>query len=303
MDLRRIRYFVAAAEQLHFGRAAERMNVVQPAISQQIKRLEEELDVELFDRIGNEVRLTEAGRQMLPECYRLLSQAKEVSRIARAANAGTRGRIRFGFVDNSICALLPPLIKMYRSRFPEVEINLAPLDRVGQLEELQERRLDIGLIPGPVPEGLIGEAFISAPLIAALPSDSPLASRPVLELEMLASEPFVLFPPAVRSRILEVVLAACASASFTPNVVQEAAQMHTLLAMVAGGLGVSLVPSWVGHDTGIIGVTFRPLAKPTPPYDLQFAWPEDSANPALEGFLDIARTISRTRHPVPHPAA
>jgi len=110
MDLRRVRYFVAAAEHLHFGRAAERMNVVQPAISQQIKRFEEELGNDLFERIGNEVRLTEVGRQILPECLRLLAQAEETARVAKAAGAGIRGRIGLAFVDNSVCSLLPPLI-------------------------------------------------------------------------------------------------------------------------------------------------------------------------------------------------
>ena len=113
MDLRRVRYFVAAAEDLHFGRAARRMNIVQSALSQQIKRFEDELAIELFDRSTHEVRLTEAGHYMLHECRRLLEQADKTTRIAKEAIAGTCGRIRMAFVDNAICTLLPPLIRDY----------------------------------------------------------------------------------------------------------------------------------------------------------------------------------------------
>jgi len=134
MELKQIRYFVAAAEQLYFSRAAPQRHVVQLAISQQIKRLEAELGTQLFERTGSEVRLTEAGRQMLPECRRLLSQWEETTRVARTAGAGLRGRIKFGSVGNSICALLPPLIRMFRSQFLDVEMSLQSLDRLEQAE-------------------------------------------------------------------------------------------------------------------------------------------------------------------------
>ena len=291
MDLRRVRYFVAVAEQLHFGRAAERMNVVQSAISQQIMRLEDELETQLFERSGNEVRLTEAGRQMLPECRRLLRQADETVRIAKAAGAGTRGMINFGFVDNAICSLLPPLVREFRSRFPDVELSLHALNRVEQAAALEDRRIDIGLMPGPVPPGEFdSETFVAAPLVAALPRNHPLAALPSLSLANLAYEPFVLFPAAMRSRVLEVILAACAMASFTPWVVQEATQMHTLLALVDGGLGVTLVPRWVAREA-VHDVAFRTLQPETPNYELLFAWRRDGPNTALAGFRDVAQHI------------
>ncbi len=294
MDLRRVRYFVAVAEYLHFGRAAERMNVVQPAISQQIKRFEEELGTDLFERSGNEVRLTEAGRQMLPECIRLLEQAEEAVRVAKAAGAGTRGRIRFGFVDNSICALLPPLVREFRRRFPDVEMNLEAMTRAEQSAALLDRRLDVGLMPGPLPKGdFESETFVSAPLMVALPANHRLASHRAVSLEMLTNEPFVLFPASMRSRVLEIILAACAAASFTPYVTQEATQMHTLLALVDAGLGVTLVPRWVARGN-VHQVVFRPIKGDAYPYELIFAWHKDPTNPALEGLREVAQYIARS---------
>jgi DNA-binding transcriptional LysR family regulator len=293
MELRQVRYFVAAAEQLHFSRAAESMHVVQPAISQQIKRLEEELCTKLFERTGNEVRLTEAGRQMLPECRKLLCQAEETMRVAKAANAGLRGRITFGFVDNSIRALLPPLVRIFRAQYPEVELGLQSLNRIEQAVALQERRIDIGLMPGPAPQqGFLSETFVSDSLVAAMPVTHPLAMHPSLTLDMLKDQPFVMFPASMRTRILEIVLAACALAGFTPRVVQEATQMDTLLALVDAGLGITLVPKWVANGS-VYDVVFRPLDNPALIYELLFAWRQDFANPALAGFLEVARKVAQ----------
>jgi DNA-binding transcriptional LysR family regulator len=293
MDLRSVRYFVSVAEQLHFGRAAERMNVVQSAISQQIKRLEEELDTKLFERIGNEVRLTEAGRQMLPECRRLLIQADTTIRVAKSVGVGIRGKINFAFVDNSISSLIPPLVREFRARRPEVELGLQALNRVEQTTSLQDRLVDIGLMPPPVSPGdFDSEIFVSAPLAVALPDSHLLASKSSVSLSELSSEPFVLFPVAMNTRILEIILFACASASFIPRVVQEATQMHTLLALVGAGMGVTLVPHWVTSES-IRGVAFRNIHPETPAYELMFVWRRDNSNPALGGLRDIAQIVAK----------
>jgi DNA-binding transcriptional LysR family regulator len=297
IDLRRVRYFVTAAEQLHFGRAAERMNVVQPAISQQIKRFEEELGSKLFVRTGNEVRLTEVGQQMLPECRRLLEQADEAMRVARAARTGIRGRISFAFVDNAVCSLLPPLIRSYRERYPNVELRLQTLSREEQVTGLNDRRIDIGLLPGPVIcEGLESDPFVGAPLVAALSRGHPLASQPSVPLEAFRDEPFVLFPAGIKSRLLEIIIAACANAGFTPKVVQEAMHIHTVLALVDAGVGITLVPPWVVRE-GVHDVSFVKLDTSTPTYDLKFAWRTDSSNVALDQLRAIARTTCSPESP------
>lgn len=295
MELRSVRYFVAVAEQLHFGRAAERMNVVQSAISQQIKRLEEELGTQLFLRTGSEVRLSEAGRQMLPECRRLLAQADEAIRIARQAGAGLRGKINFGFIDNSISSLIRPLVGEFRRHRRDIELGLQSLNRVEQTKALEDRLLDIGLMPTPVPSDEFDrEIFVSAPLVAALPHDHPLVENSFIALGELQQEPFILLPVAMRSRLLEIVLTACAAASFTPRIVQEAPQMHTILALVGAGLGVTLVPRWVATEV-VRDVVFRPLKPESTNYELEliFVWRRDNLNPALAGFRDIARMVAK----------
>jgi DNA-binding transcriptional LysR family regulator len=293
MELRRVRYFVAVAENLHFRRAAEKMNVVQSAISQQVRRFEDELGVELFERSGHEVRLTEAGRLMLPECRKLILQAEETARVAQQANAGARGRINFALIDNAICSLFPPLVRAFSCRYPDIELTLQGMDWVEQTAALNDRQIDIGLMPAPRPDGdFESEAFVRGPLVAALPRNHPLASQASLSLERLSNEPFVLFPAAKRSRILEVILSACSQRAFTPRVVQEAPQMHTLLALVDAGLGVTLVPQWVAsmevHD-----VAFRPIDPPAPIYELIFTWRRDNSNRALAGLLEIGREVAQ----------
>jgi DNA-binding transcriptional LysR family regulator len=292
MDLRSIRYFVAAAEQLHFGRAADKMNVVQPAISQQIKHLEEELGVLLFERVGNAVILTEAGWQMLPECRKLLRLAEDSVRIAQNAGHGGDGIVRFGFVDNAVSALLPPLLKQFRAQHPRVELKLQALDRESQIAALKDQTIDVGLLPEPICEERFSyQRFVSAPLVVALPQGHRLAARTSLRVAELEHEPFILFPAALRSRIYEIILAACAIAGFTPRVAEEANQIHTCLALVDAGVGVTLLPSWA-VSKGVHDVEFRPLVEASTTYALAFAWRRDTEFPALKGLLEVARGVA-----------
>jgi DNA-binding transcriptional LysR family regulator len=282
MDLRRVRYFVAAAEDLHFGRTAKRMNIVQSAVSQQIKRFEDELAIDLFDRSSREIRLTEAGFQMLHQCRQLLEQADKTVRVANDAVAGTRGRIRMAFIDNAICTLLPPLIREYRLRYPNVELRLQTMDRSDQITALLDRHIDIGVLPGPIQlEHLESAMFVSSPLVAVFPRRHLLASRRSIRLEDLTGEAFVLFPASIHSRLLEIVIATCADSGFTPSVIQEAHHLHTVLALVEAGVGVTLAPPWVAH-AGVTDVAFVPLENHTPTYDLVFVKRRDSTNIALQ---------------------
>ena len=245
MDLRSIRYFVAAAQQLNFGRAAEKMNVVQPAISRRIKHLEEELGILLFERVGNAVILTEAGRQLLPEYRKLLRLAGDCVRVAQHAGKGGDGIVRFAFVDNALSTLLPPLLREFRARHPRVELELEALDRQSQIASLNDRTIDVGLLPEPICEDRFSyQRFVSAPLVVALPQGHRLAARASLRIAELEHEPFILLPAVLRTRIYETVISACAIAGFTPQVVEEASQIHTCLA---------LVDAEAGHDRGQVG--------------------------------------------------
>lgn len=292
MDLRRLRYFTAVAEELHFGRAAQRMHVVQSAVSHQLKLLEEELGFSLLERSRHNVRLTVSGEIFLPEARDLLRRADEAMRRARASADGTVGRLAVGFVDNVLWSMLPPILRDFRQRWPQVELTLHPLDRSAQIEALRTSVIDIGIMPSPSPgHALKSVALAEAPLVAAIPEGHPLAVRPTLSIVELADESFVLFPRRMNSRLLEIIVACCASAGFAPRIVQEAEQLHTLLALVSAGLGVTLVPQWVARVQQL-GVVYIPIDDLQTPYELIAAWNSSSDNPAVANFREIAARIA-----------
>lgn len=293
MDLRRLRYFTAVAEELHFGRAAERMHVVQSAVSQQIKLLEEELGFPLLARSRHNVRLTIPGEIFLPEARDILRRTEEAMQLVRASAGGAVGRLTIGFVDNILWSMLPLMLGEFRKAWPDVELALHPLDRSGQIEALRGSIIDVGIIPSPPPpsQGVETASLIAAPLLVAIPNGHPFASRCTLSLADLADQAFVLFPPRMRSRILDITIAGCASAGFTPRISQEAEQLHTLLALVSAGLGVTLVPEWVAcaHQAG---VSYARLEDQLPPYELLTAWRSDAANPSITSFGKIAAKVA-----------
>ena len=288
MDLRRLRYFCAVAEELHFGRAAERMHVVQSAVSQQLKLLEQELGFSLLQRSRQGVKLTLQGSVFLPEARAILSRVEAGMQRVRALADGLVGRLVIGFVDNVLWSTLPPLLREFRAKRPMVELILKPMDRVAQTEALRASTIDIGILPSPPPgQEIATSLLVGAPMLAALPASHPLAAREHLALAELAEERFVLFPPTMRSRILDLIVAACADAGFAPRVAQEAEQMHTLLALVSAELGVTLVPEWVARAHPA-GVTYVPIEDRMPPYELLLAWRSDSLNPAIAVFRKVA---------------
>lgn len=292
MDLRRLRYFMAVAEELHFGRAAQRMHVVQSAVSHQVKLLEAELGFSLLERSRHNVRLTVPGEIFLPEARDLLRRADEAMRRARASADGTVGRLAIGFVDNVLWSILPPILRDFRQRWPQVELTLHPLDRSAQIEALRTSVIDIGIMPSPSPgHALRSVALAVAPLVAAIPEGHPLAVRSTLTIVEFANEPFVLFPRRMNSRLLEIIVACCASAGFTPRVVQEAEQLHTLLALVSAGLGVTLVPQWVARVQQL-GVIYIPIDDLLAPYELIAAWNSSTDNPAVANFREVAAGIA-----------
>lgn len=291
MELRHFRYFVAAAEELHFGRAARRLNVVQPALSQQIRQLEQELGVTLLARTKRRVALTEAGRAFLVEARRTLANVEQSARAARNAAAGEVGRLRIGYVDLATWSVLPRVLRMYRRRYPNVELVLAELHREPQREALLRGDLDVGFFTLREPRGaLTGERVIDDKLVAALPRNHRAAGQARIRLTQLAGDPWVLFPREMKLSYVELVLAACAAAGFVPRVVQEASQMHTLRALVSAGFGVTLLPSAVA-GVAARDIAFRPLADRAPRLPLHVIWRDGDLSPAGERFVAVARGV------------
>jgi DNA-binding transcriptional LysR family regulator len=297
MELRRLRYFVAVAEELHFGRAARKINVVQSAISHQVRLLEGELGFALFERTRQKVTLTALGEIFLREAVAILLRARQGVERARASAAGKVGSLTIGFVDNALWGVLPSILRNFRVKYPSIDLKLLQMDRVAQIEALQSSSIDIAIMPAPAPAPSAGEIdtflLMSAPLLAVMPKDHHLAGRARVALRDLASEPFVLFPARMRSRMREIIIDACSAAGFEPRVSQEAEQLHTLIVLVRAGLGVTIVPKWV-TQTHNIALSHAVLSDSLPPYELIVARQSGNTNPAVERFCATENIRSAT---------
>jgi DNA-binding transcriptional LysR family regulator len=291
MELRHLRYFVAVAEELHFGRAAARLRVAQPALSQQIKQLELELGATLLARTKRRVSLTEPGRLFLPEARRTLAHAAAAIDVARRAAAGEAGRLRIGYVDVALWGALPDVLRAYRERHPGVAVTLHERLPHQQLAMLRTGSLDLAIGPPP-PAGTVETAPVSDdPVMVALPAAHPLGAHDTIDLAELAAEPWVMVPTRVPTRLGTLVTAACAAAGFTPRVAQEARQLDALVALVSAGLGVTLVPS-AAERVRRPGVLFRPLRGVDLRLPLVAAWRRGDPPPTVASFVDVLRAVA-----------
>ncbi|MGQ0702170.1 MAG: LysR substrate-binding domain-containing protein [Gemmatimonadales bacterium] len=292
MELRHLRYFVALAEELHFGRAAARLRVAQPALSQQLRQLEIELGVTLLARTKRRVALTEPGRAFLTEARRTLSSAAVAVRAAQRAAAGEVGSLRIGYVDLATWLNFPAILRTFRQRFPEVDVSLTELHREPQREALLRGDLDVGFFAmADRDQGLSGFPVARDQLLVALPGGHPLAARSTIPLGLLAEENWVLFPRELRTVHVELVLAACRQAGFVPRIVQEASQVHTIAGLVSAGVGLTLLPRAMAAAPRA-GVVYRPLAGPAPELLLHVIWRQGDLPPPAARFIALARDLA-----------
>jgi DNA-binding transcriptional LysR family regulator len=246
MELRHLRYFVVVAEELNITRAAKLLQMAQPPLSQQIHQLEEELGVRLFHRSKRRIELTDAGQVFLEEARRTLVQAEHARRMAQRAQRREIGRLVMGFVSEATYDLLPLMLHAYRARFPGVEIVLREMTTMQQVQALQKGSIHLGMLRPPIPEaGLNLQIVRQEPFVMVLPPTTRFAADERLPLSALSEEPFVLFPRAISPGVYDQVISLCNQAGFSPIIVQEATELHTILGLVAVGIGVSLLPASV----------------------------------------------------------
>lgn len=293
IELRQLRYFVSVAEELHFGRAATRLHMTQPPLSQTIFALEELLGAALFDRNRRGVALTAAGIALLPEARRLLAQAGELPALARRAAFGETGKLVLAFVSSADYSVLPPLMRAYRAAYPQVQITLQEATSDLQLEDLLNGRVDAGLLipplPGKAKAALDYLPVLNEPLILASPSDLPaLRGKREADLRALPPLPLIIFPRAISPSLYDAILAVFRAAGITPSIGQEAIQMQTIVSLVSAGMGIALVPQSVSNLRRP-GVEYRPLAQATPLVETGLAWRRDNPSPVLKGFLELMR--------------
>lgn len=293
MELRQLRYFIAVAEELHFGRAAQRLHLAQPALSRQIQNFEHELEIQLLFRTKRRVQLTAAGAVMLDQARSVLTRAEQAVRAAQLAARGRTGWLGVGFVGSATYDMLPASLKLFRQRSPGVEVTLSEMTTAEQVQALHEKRIHVGFVRPPVrAEGLALETIAREPILVALPRGHRLAHRATIPLRSLAGEEFILHPREPRPSWVDYVIGLCREAGFEPNVVQETMEVQTSISLVAGGVGIAVVPGAVAKMPRR-GVVYRRLSRPSPMTELIAAYRQDELSPVLRDFLAVVRETVR----------
>lgn len=301
-DIRRLRHFLAVAEELHFGRAAERIGITQPPLSQSIQALEAELGVALFTRNRRMVALTPVGAAWLPHVRQVLSDADALPGLARRIARGEVGELRLGFVSTAIYNLLPELVGRHKARQPDIELHLFEQTSDIQIEGLLEGALDVGLIIPPAQAlhpALRYQPLLREPLVAAVPtkwidSEHLATTAGVIAITALAEKPLLLFPRRSAPAFHDLVTGYLATAQAAVPFGQEAVQMQTIISLVSAGLGFALVPRSL-RNLARAGVSFLPLSPDPPSVELGIAWRHGTVTPAAEGFIATTLNEAGTR--------
>ncbi|MCX4159874.1 MULTISPECIES: LysR family transcriptional regulator [Paraburkholderia] len=323
-DLRQLRYFIAVAEEKHFGRAAARLSMTQPPLSQAIRALEETLGVELFARTKRSVELTPVGADLLPEVRRLLAAAESLRPFAQSLARGEAGVLSLAFVSTADYGLLPPLLRDFGARHPRVRLQLTEATSDVQIEELVAGRIDAGLVIAPLPPRHAAQLswlpIVREPLVIAMSSalaarldetagrlSAPDASADAVDtgwhpqpvsLTEVADEPLVVFPRRLAPGFYDIIMDCYGVAGLAPRIGQEAIQMQTIVSLVSAGMGVALVPQSL-RNLRRTGVVYRPLRESVPAIETGLVWRTAEVSPVLAGFIEIVRAhAAAAAHPV-----
>ena len=285
MEFRHLRYFLALAEELHYGRAAQRLAISQPPLSVAIQQLEASVGARLFDRDSKGVRLTPAGTAFRASAQALLARAEDACALAREVQAGEVGRLRLGFVGSTLFNGLSAWLQAFQAGHPKVEVVVVELNSQDQIDALLGEELDLGLVhTDRLPPALTSTPLYSEPFLACLPAGHPLAALPEIPLTGLSDQPFILFSrkgsPDYHARIVEI----CRQHGFYPRLQHEGRHWLSVVSLVAQGMGVSIVPA-AFQRSGIQGAVFKPLAEAIEPSAVFAAWRKDAPQVLREQFL------------------
>jgi DNA-binding transcriptional LysR family regulator len=289
IELRHLFYFLAVAEELGFSRAAARIGIAQPPLSQQIHRLEELLGCRLFDRSARQVRLTGAGATLVPEARRILTDVSQLTALMRMAGRGEVGTLTIGFASSTLFSPLPAAVRRFRERFPRVRVRLREIEPPRHAEALRAGTVDVALSREPLPaSGVATLPVLVEPFLAALPGDHPLARRRRLAVAALRDEPFVLFPRAVAPGLYQQLARIFRQGGFDPRVVQEADEWQTILSLVEAGIGITLIPASLrGQRAGALA--FPALAGVSIRTTTAACYREPESAHAVQAFLSVLR--------------
>ncbi|MCQ4161617.1 LysR family transcriptional regulator [Roseomonas sp. GC11] len=302
MDLRQFRYFVAVAEELSFTRAARRLGIGQPPLSQQIQQLEREVGAQLFARLPRGVALTAAGQRLLHDAKDILARSERAMRNAGRAARGELGVLQVGFTASAAFnPFVTASIRDYRESFPGVQVELVEAHTTELLERFRTRRLDAAFLrPAPGECGALPcTPLLREPMLVALPAGHALAARRSLPMAALRDEAFLLYPRRNGRALYDAIVSGCEAAGFTPRISQEAPQMASTVTLVASGLGIAIVPASMGQLLAE-GVTYRPLEGPAPCAELSLAHQTETAQEVTARFVRLV--LARPRPDLAEPA-
>lgn len=311
MELRQLRYFVAVAEELNFSRAAGRMYLSQPALSQQIHKLERELGVWLFDRTNNRIGLTEAGETLLEGARRVLAQVEQTTRATREAGGADRSHLGVGFPEYANHTFVADILQAFQERRPSVDLEEHEMftlqETLQQIDGLKGGSLDAGFLLAPIgDEELDSEHVLDIELVAAIPEKHPLAASDEVRMGDLAGERIILFSRRFHPYCYDYVVGCCREAGFEPDVVQrKEPQLYsgaTTYRMVASGFGIAIVARPLVSPSRLPGVVFRSLQEPAPVLDLAVTWRKKDPSPTLQAFLEVVREFAAPPSAATYPA-
>lgn len=297
IELRHLRYFVAVAEELHFGRAAQRLHLAQPPLSQQIRKLEELLGCPLFDRTSRSVSLTAAGEAFLERAQRTLRNLGRDIEETRSIGRGEVGSLHIGFVGSAMLTILPAIFREYRAAYPGVQLHLHESFTAKVIEGMQNGTLDAGLLRDSDPaEGLSSSAIYSEPFVIVLPATHPRARQKNISPATLRGEPFVYYPRSAGSRAFEKPLSLFDEHGFRPHIVQEAHNWLTILRLIGAGLGATIAPACVRRIASpeVVCLPIRNVKGGTRiASSIELACFTGESRPIVRGFAEIVAAISR----------
>ncbi|RAI34829.1 LysR family transcriptional regulator [Rhodoplanes roseus] len=293
MDLLRLKSFLVLAETLHFGRAAARLGIAQPHLSRRIRDLEAEIGVSLFTRSQRRVELTAAGATLRLRATRIVEEVEKAKIEARQVGTGAAGRLRIGFIHSSTYGMLPAIIRSFRAMRPAVMLDLVEMTMVEQVRALRAGDIDIGLLRSlPDVPDIAFETVLREPFRLAVPADHGFAGRRSVALREMSGQPLVLFPRETSPLFHARITAAFERAAVTPVIVQEATQIHTVMGLVAAGIGLALVPS-SAERLPRAGAVLIDLVDPPEPADVSVAWRAASRPLLVPPFLDAAHEAAK----------
>lgn len=292
MEFRQLQLFIAVAEELHFGRAAARVGMAQPPFSQQIRRLESELEVELLTRTSRHVALTPAGSRLLEDARALLARRADVITTVRRTARGESGKLRVGLAASSAFGVLPAVVLRFRARFPDVTLEIEDSESLHVGVALTTGELDLAIVRAPFQHaGVSVERLLRERFVLALPARHPRARQKVVPLASLAGEPFVLFPRHSAPGLHDTMTSMCLAAGFSPRVVQEASSWPSVIGMVEAGLGLTIAPM-SARALRPRGVVFRTLGGASGHAELAVAFPGPHPTPAAAHFRAVAHEVA-----------